>query len=78
MGASKGRERRQTSSTGVESHTSPRSPSKTSEDRKINFCYGLNYVPHSNSYVEALIPIVNVFGHRAFKEIISLNEVIGP
>lgn len=30
-------------------------------------CYGLKYIPQ-NSYVEALTPIVTVFGDRPFKE----------
>lgn len=36
-------------------------------------CYGLDCAP-SNEYVEALIPIVTMFGDRAFKEIIKVKS----
>lgn len=31
-------------------------------------------VPPQNAYVEALIPNVTVFGHRAFKEAIKVKQ----
>lgn len=34
-------------------------------------------MPPQNAYVEALTPNATVFGDRAFKEVIRLNEVIG-
>ena len=37
--------------------------------------YGLNSVPHPNSYVEALIPTHRE--SRTFKEVIKVNDVIG-
>ena len=42
-----------------------------------SLCYGLNVcAPTPNSYVDALTPHVTVFGDRACKEVLRLNEAI--